>query len=208
MFATAQPETAYATAEKQYGLGNQQPSRFHVLLSTGMMMRKVQRLAERRRAKRPEMRGLYVPAARPLALRFAEKVKPHKSGCHHWTGSIMPNGYGQIHSNGRTAYAHRVAWELANGPIPAGAFVLHNCDNRRCVNPAHMRLGSFQDNMDDMTGRLRHAHGARNAHAKLTVKEVKAIRAMRGTQESVGAKFGVTGSLVSMIRTRRIWKYV
>ena len=99
----------------------------------------------------------------------------------------MPNGYGQIHSSGRTAYAHRVAWELANGQIPEGAFVLHNCDNRRCVNPAHMRLGSFQDNMDDMTGKLRHAHGARNGHAKLTVKDVKAIRAVSGTNTAIAA---------------------
>lgn len=198
----------YATAEKRDGLGNQQPSRFHVSVSTGMMMRKVQRLAERRRAKRPETRGLYVPAARPLALRFAEKVKPHKSGCHHWIGAIMPNGYGQIHANGRTAYAHRVAWELANGPVPDGAFVLHSCDNRRCVNLGHLRLGSFQDNMDDMTDRLRHAHGARNGHAKLTAAEVRAIRAASGVHSEIAERFGVTQPLVSMIRTRRIWKYV
>jgi hypothetical protein len=197
-----------ATAKKFDGLDNQQPSRFHVPVNTSMMMRKVQRLAERRRVKRPEKRGLYVPAARPLALRFAEKVTPHKSGCHHWTGSIMPNGYGQIHSSGRTAYAHRVAWELANGPIPDGEFVLHNCDNRRCVNPAHLRLGSFQDNMDDMTGKLRHAHGARNGHAKLTVAEVRLIRFMGGSHSSIAKHFGVTQSLVTMIRTRRIWKHV
>src|SRR4051812_33008579 len=164
MFATAQPETAHAMAEKQHGLGNQQPSRFHILTLISMMMRKVQRLAERRRVKRPEMRGLYVPRARDLALRFADKVAPQESGCHHWTGWLMPNGYGQIHSKGRTVYAHRVAWELANGLIPEGAFVLHTCDNRRCVNSAHLRLGSFQDNMDDMTDKLRHAHGVRNGH--------------------------------------------
>jgi hypothetical protein len=120
----------------------------------------------------------------------------------------MPNGYGQIHSSGRTAYAHRVAWERANGPIPDGEFVLHDCDNRRCVNPAHLRLGSFQDNMDDMTGKLRHAHGARNGHAKLTVAEVRLIRFMGGSHSSIAKHFGVTQSLVTMIRTRRIWKHV
>ena len=198
----------YATAEKIDGLGNQQQSRFHVPQSSGMMMRNVQRLAERRRAKRPEMRGLYVPAARPLALRFAEKVTPQKSGCHHWTGSIMPNGYGQIHVHGRTAYAHRVAWELTNGPVPVGAFVLHDCDNRRCVNPAHLRLGSFQDNMDDMTGKLRHAHGIRNGHAKLAIAEVRLIRSMRGTHEEIAARFGVSRPTVSLIRSRHTWKHV
>ena len=198
----------YATAEKFDGLGNQQPSRFHVPVSMGMMMRKVQRLAERRRAKRPEMRGLFVTRGRPLALRFAEKVQPHKSGCHHWTGSIMPNGYGQIHSNGRTAYAHRVAWELANGPVPDGAFVLHTCDNRRCVNLAHLWLGTYLDNINDMNAKLRHAHGAKNGHAKLTAAEVRLIRFMGGTHREIATHFGVTQPLVSMIRAGRIWKHV
>jgi hypothetical protein len=135
-------------------------------------------------------------------------VKPHRSGCHNWTGSIMPNGYGQIHSKGQTAYAHRVAWELANGPVPEGAYVLHSCDNRRCVNSAHMRLGSFQDNMDDMTGKLRQPHGPRNGHAKLTVAEVRLIRLMDGTHGEIAAHFGVSRPSVSLIRAGRTWKYV
>ena len=120
----------------------------------------------------------------------------------------MPNGYGQIRADGKTAYAHRIAWELANGPIPAGAYVLHTCDNRRCVNPAHLWLGSYLDNINDMNAKLRHAHGARNGHAKLTVEEVSSIRAMDGTQGEIANHFGISQALVSMIRTRRIWKYV
>ena len=120
----------------------------------------------------------------------------------------MPNGYGQVHVKGKTAYAHRVAWELANGPLPVGAFILHSCDNRRCVNPDHLRIGTFQDNMDDMTARFRHAHGDRNGHAKLTVDEVRTIRVMGGTQKEIADHFGIAQGLVSMIRTRRIWKYV
>ena len=208
MLATAQPETANATAEKQHGLGNQQQSRLHMPVTSDMVVRNVQRLAERRRAKRPEMRGLYVPAARPLALRFAEKVKPHKSGCHHWIGSTMPNGYGHIYSGGRAAYAHRVAWELANGPIPDGAYVLHDCDNRRCVNPAHLRVGSFQDNMDDMVLRRRSAHGERSGHAKLTTAQIRAIRAASGSQRGIAVRFGVSQGAVSMIRAGHRWKHV
>jgi hypothetical protein len=120
----------------------------------------------------------------------------------------MPNGYGQIHSKGQTAYAHRVAWELANGPIPEGAFVIHSCDNRRCVNPDHLRIGTYLDNIGDMTGKLRHAHGVKNGQAKLTVKQVKAIRAASGVHTDIAERFGVSQALVSMIRTRRIWKHV
>lgn len=178
------------------------------------MMRKLHRLAERRRAKRPEMRGLHVPAARPIAERFAEKVKKHRNGCHEWTGSIIPGGprttggYGLIHRNGRTVYAHRVAWELANGPIPRGKQVLHTCDNRRCVNVAHLRLGSRQDNMADMMSKLRQPHGPKNGHAKLTIAEVHAIRKATGTHNEIAGRFSVSQALVSLIRARRIWKYV
>jgi hypothetical protein len=143
-----------------------------------------------------------------LAIRFAEKVKPQRNGCHNWIGALMPNGYGQIHSKGKTAYAHRVAWELVHGEVPESAYVLHSCDNRRCVNVAHLWLGSFQDNMDDMTNKMRHAHGRRNGHAKLTVAEVRAIREAIGTNSGIAGLFGITPSLVSMIRTHRIWKYV
>jgi len=209
MFATAEPETAHAMAEKQHGLGNQQPSRLHMPVTLGMMMRKVQRLAERRRAKRPEMRGLYVSrTTRPLALRFAEKIKPHKSGCHHWTGTIKSNGYGVININGRLAHVHRVAWELAKGSIPEGAWVLHTCDNRRCVNPAHLWLGTQQDNIGDMVGKLRHNHGARNARAKLTVEQVRSIRQMDGTQAEIAERFGVSGSTICRVQSGRFWKHV
>ena len=77
-----------------------------------------------------------------------------------------------------------------------GAFVLHTCDNRCCVNPTHLRLGTFQENMDDMTDKLRLAHGARNGHAKLTVDQVRLIRFMGGSQPEIAAYFGITQPLV------------
>lgn len=76
------------------------------------------------------------------------------------------------------------------------------------MNPDHLRLGSFQDNMDDMTGKRRHAYGTRNGHAKLGIADVVAIRAATGSQPEIAERFGVTQSLVSMIRSRRIWKLV
>jgi hypothetical protein len=64
------------------------------------------------------------------------------------------------------------------------------------------------DNTADMMTKLRQPHGPRNGHAKLTVKQVRAIRAASGTHRDIGARYGVTQPLVSMIRSRRIWKHV
>lgn len=119
----------------------------------------------------------------------------------------MPSGYGQVNRDGRAAYAHRVAWELAHGPA-GDAYVLHRCDNRKCVNPEHLFLGSFDDNMADMVAKGRQAHGTRNMHAKLTEADVLAIRASGLKQREIAEQFGVQQSLVSMIRSKRIWRQV
>src|SRR5690348_4704416 len=76
--------------------------------------------------------------------------------CWAWRGSINRNGYGQLSWNAWPASSHRVAYQLTHGTIPEGLFVLHSCDNKLCVNPAHLYVGTQQQNVDDMMKRGRH----------------------------------------------------
>ena len=155
-----------------------------------------------------------MPGKRPLRERFEEKVDRASSlqswggtKCHELRATLMPNGYGQIR-NGKTDYAHRVSWELTNGPIPKGMYVLHRCDNRKCVNPEHLFLGSFDDNMSDMVSKRRQAHGIKNWHAKLTEDEVREIRFGGGKQEDTARKFNVSRTTVSQIRSGDTWRFI
>jgi hypothetical protein len=89
------------------------------------------------------------------------------TGCLSWTGYRNSKGYGTINVGGTPRYAHRVAWELANGPLPGGKCVLHRCDNPSCCNPRHLFLGSRADNNADMREKGRARQGIRNAEKSI-----------------------------------------
>ena len=134
-----------------------------------------------------------------------------KSGaCWLWTAAKGRKGYGQMRISGKLRIAHRLSWELANGPIPGGLFVCHRCDVTSCVNPAHLFLGTNRDNiLDSMAkGRLNaKAHGVpgeRHSQARFTdlqVQEMRAARASGRTCEDIARQFGTTNGTISRICT-------
>jgi len=159
--------------------------------------------------------------SRLLQRRFWAKVDVRgPDECWLWTGSTIRSGYGMVNVKRKSKLAHRVSWELQNGPIPDGGgwhgtCVLHRCDVRNCVNPAHLFLGTHRDNMLDMgaKGRGRQPRGEATAGAKLTESDVLEIRRRYAgggwTQTELGDEFGVTQANISLIvRAERNWAWL
>lgn len=124
--------------------------------------------------------------------------------CWDWDARSNPKGYGRF----RGEMAHRIAYELIKGDIPAGLIVRHRCDNPKCCNPNHLDTGTHIDNMRDAVERGRIAKGERHGKSKLTADNVAYIRANpdRLTGRALAAMFGAASSTISYIRHGRSWK--
>lgn len=152
-----------------------------------------------------------------LAKRFWAKVRiAGPNECWQWTGCTTQKGYGRFNVGGPIHFAHRVAWVIRRGPIPKGLWVLHTCDNRGCVNPWHLFLGTQTENMRDAAqkGRLigrRTARGRELPQTKLTERDVASIRRRYEAgerQHVLATAFGITQPTVSKIIRKENWKYI
>ena len=150
---------------------------------------------------------------------FLSKVEK-TDGCWQWKGHIKKNGYGTfwLKAEKKPVHAHRYAYEQFVGPIPSNLCVLHRCDNRSCVNPGHLFLGTLSDNMQDAVAKRRqisgwHLNGAgkkeRHWNAKLTQRQVDEIRATyeagKATQKELGEAFGLHKKSIYRIIAHKRW---
>ena len=133
--------------------------------------------------------------------------------CWEWTGGKINTGYGMFHPLPKQSIlAHRYSYEQHRGPVPAGQFVLHHCDNRPCVNPRHLFCGTQQANVDDMINKgrdhKRGAIGVKNQGAKVTEEIVRQIRASPTTARILAERYGVSRAQIYSIRQRRAWTHI
>lgn len=132
--------------------------------------------------------------------------------CWPWIRAKDRSGYGSHTYNGRAVTATRYMWELVHGSSPGKMFVLHSCDNRACVNPRHLSLGTLQQNKREEVERGRHARGERNGMSRLTAQDVDCIRKCFATgafsKNRLATAFGVSGVLVGHVVRRKAWRHV
>lgn len=140
-----------------------------------------------------------------------------RDNCVEFKGSRGTDGHGRTRCLGKMWYAHRLAWTLANGPIPDGMNVCHECDNPPCINVGHLFLGTHADNVADMVAKGRSAVGSRHGRAKLTERDVLDIRARwtrvvlpgrtRAVTNTVALadEYKVDRSLIRAIGLGKIW---
>lgn len=137
-------------------------------------------------------------------------------GCWEWQGRLSDDGYGRTSiGNRHNQGAHRAAWEMAVGQIPDGLHVCHTCDNRRCVRPDHLFLGTNHDNILDRQtkGRSKNlfASGEKHPRSALTEQHVREIRSRREAGESgltIAKLFGITHQQVYRIANHTAWEHI
>ena len=158
------------------------------------------------------MQHQYTPAqVARFWMKVALEAAQSPGDCWLWEASTNGVGYGRFAvTKHMLVSAHRFSWELANGPIPDGMSVLHRCDVRRCVNPAHLFLGTRADNARDMVSKDRHAKGERHGIARLTAADARTIRVYYAaggvSMHDLALRYGVSDVTIFNVVNWKTWK--
>lgn len=150
--------------------------------------------------------------AKPIIDRLLDLSMPEpNSGCWLWLAQINGRGYGKLTlPNHRSGTAHRVSYEAFKGPIAKGLLVCHKCDVPLCINPDHLFLGTHQQNMRDRDNkdRANKPKGSKHPMAKLSDGDILAIRNDTRMGKDIAADYGISKSMVSLIKNRRNWTHI
>lgn len=176
--------------------------------------------SNRARWRRYEKRGVGMEtitrAMSPLLRFWCQTARASGDKCWNWIGHTT-RGYGMIGVNGKQRHAHRFSYERFVGPIPSGMVVCHRCDNRRCVNPRHLFVGTQKDNLGDCADKGRLGSSMR---PKLTREQVQEIRkeytpSGRGNHlpkdrslDAFAKRYGVSPGTISSVVSRKSWAWL
>jgi hypothetical protein len=138
-------------------------------------------------------------------IRFIKDEKGCRIRTH---GATNRDGYPTTSYKGKTLNLCRVMYETVYGLIPPGMVVRHKCDNRQCINPEHLEVGTHADNVKDMDQRGRRAVGERNNQAKLTEAAVLVIKGSDTNAKELAEKFGVGVDAINRVRQGKTWTHV
>jgi len=145
--------------------------------------------------------------------RFWTKVNKTDT-CWEWTAFLDKGGYGTFKIDRKNQRAHRISYTLHKGDIPPGQVVMHMCDNPKCVNPAHLTLGTLADNNRDMKskGRMVNPVGTKHGQSKLNNNQVQEIRSIyaqgNSSMQSLADKYGITLGTIHPLLTRKTWRHI
>lgn len=155
---------------------------------------------------------MLVLTARNIRNYWAKVDRGDPDACWHWIGGKTSDGYGAFGVAGRQYVATHIALTLDGKPRPSPEHhALHgDCSAPGCVNPAHLRWGLNQENVDDKLrlGRLNHFKGEQHPKAKLSPETVALIRSSPDTGVALAARLGVSKSLISLVRNGKNWTHV
>jgi hypothetical protein len=135
----------------------------------------------------------------------------NERGCLIWEGNINNWGYPRAWEDGITLAIHREMYKLCNGPIPTGLVVMHTCDNTKCIQPEHLKLGTQQDNQTDKILKQRQARGDQHGRSTLTATQVVTIRKEYKSGMSLCAlakQHNVTKSTIHTIVKYKTWQHL
>lgn len=149
--------------------------------------------------------------------KFFTKFVKSENGCWEWNGAKRWNGYGKFSHYKKTILAHRFSYEFYFGPIEEGFFVLHKCDNRGCVNPEHLFIGTQKDNMIDMVSKDRHAKVKikcsceLNPKSKLKINDIDEIIAKYKnglSSRKIASEYNVSKTMILNIVNGKNWIHI
>jgi len=143
-----------------------------------------------------------------LARFWAKVDKRGPDNCWEWTACTLKSGYGHFKIGDSNYIATRVSYMIANDEDPGGLCVCHECDNPPCVNPSHLWLGTFQEDMKDRDQKKRQAHGETMGSSVLTENQVQEILGSRETHQDIADRYGVAHCTIYQIKCGKAWEHV